>query len=470
MAERLSAHLSGLSASALDRLAKVVLPSVPASRGLAERAVAQHLADPLWIQRILTKLGPRAQAALQTLARAGVPVARGDAAALSSGVDADPLEQLEAHGLVTAVKTGPGMPTHVAVTPGLEELVRARADDGASPVQAAGASRAAAQRRFELAVLLAATVQAAPRLTREGRLHAADLPSLSTRLGATTGAPALERRLLRLVEEGALHGASGRLGTTWTALQSVTELHLRMALADLAAPSVPEGSLGIISQLAEPDATMPLRTALDAVRVTLLRDRADGEETPRRGARRELAETLGALFSLTGVLLLDAAGQPVTGVEGALLERVAAGESLLLALDPAVGAVLRGEPAPAPAFARGHVQSSFEVVADASCDPSLVACVGAWGRLGQADRAAVFQLDRRSANAAARAGFQPDALVEAMTRLTGLPPPPNVERHVRDWHAAGTLDPRVPPYAPTTPIEALRDAALAALRSAAPVG
>lgn len=470
MVEGLSEHLAGLSASALERLARLVLPTVPSSRGLTERALAQRLTDPLWISRVLKKLGPRAQTALHTLARAGVPVARADAAAMSGGPDGDPIEALEAHGLVTAVRTGPGMPTHVAVTPGLGPIVGARTEPGhARPTQAAGAEYAAARRRFELAVLLASVVQSAPRLTRDGRLHAGDLAALGARFGPwVSGGSALERRLLRLLDERALHGESGRLATSWAALGSVADLQLRLALADFAAPSVPEATLGLVSRLTEPDATMPLQAALEAVRVSLLRERAD-DDAPRRGAKRELAEVLGSLLSLTGVLVLDAAGQPVTGAEAKLLERVASGEDLVLALDPAVAAALRGESRPARPSARGHVQASFEVVADPGCDPALVAQVGAWGRLEQADRAAVFRIDRRTVAAAAQAGFSCDWLVDAVRALTGVPPPPNVERHVRDWHAAEAAAPRSPPFSPALSLESLRSDALAALRSASPL-
>lgn len=470
MVEALEAWLAAQPDPAVERLCRHVLGGPAPARPLAERALLQRLGDRAWIAKTLAHLGPRAARVLSTLLRTGVPVLRGDLNALANVPDFDAVEALEDHGLVTAVRTGRGMPTHVALTPGLNARVAAELGDAQHPGRAGGgAAHAGDRRRFELALVMTCLAHHPPRMTREGRLHAGDLTHLAERLEPLhLAAPVLERLLSNLTELGAFAPADGRLRVVPAAATELELLHLRLALTELAAPSTPEGALALVAQLVD-GATLPVHEVLEAAQVAILRERAAEEEAgTRRGARRELAETLTVLFGLAAVVLLDEHGAPAGNSAQAVLARLAAGDALQLALEPDVRAVLRGEPRPSRRYAPGHVQSSFEVVADAGCDPSLVARVGLSAELVRADQAAVLRLTREAVVAGRAAGVKVAALGADLEGLSGRPLPANVAHVLADWYARAT-DKIAPPAPVADPpaLEALRAEALAALAQAA---
>lgn len=465
MADTLSEWLDALPAPAFAELAATVLGSVPTTHGLARRALEQHLCDEAWIDQTLAKLGPRARTALATLSLAGVPVLRADALSLSGGPDVDPIEQLEAHGLITAVRSGPGMPTHVAVTPGLAEIIRTRTIGlPTATVAGAGPLLGGARRRFQLALVVATLVQHPPRLTRDGRPHAADLATLAHALAPLGLSPArLLRELSDLTELGLLAVDASRLHVVLPEATDIDASYLRLSFEELAAPSLPEETLAVVARLVASGSTLSMGGLLDAARGALLRDRAEASELHRKGARRELIETLSSTLGLQAVVLLDASGQPIAGAGDELLARVADGEELSIALDPAVTALLRGEPPPTARVLPGHVQSSFEIVADPSCAPSLIACVGAAAELVRADRAAVLRLTGTSVRRALEAGLAFEVLDAALAALSGRPVPSNVEHTLRDWargHAGVAPRPPVPPTALEPLVVAARSALL----------
>ena len=115
-------------------------------------------------------------------------------------------------------------------------------------------------------------------------------------------------------------------------------------------------------------------------------------------------------------------------------------------------------------FARGHVQSSFEVVADRACDPTLVARIALCSRLVRADRAAVLVLDRAIATQAGVFGVEVDGLLDDLAALGGQAVPGNVATILRGWFAT----PAHPPADRGQPpdVGALAQAARAAVQSA----
>lgn len=462
-ADLLAAHLAALPAPQLDRIAQTVLHAAPTTRALAERALTQRLLDPQWIAATLDRLSDRATQALASLVRAGVPVVRRDASALASDPNEDPLEALEDHGLVTPVRTGRGMPTHVAITPGMMPALEAYFAQASTPQAGSGLRLAAARRRFDLALFIASVGQHPPRLTRQGRLHAGDLASLAATLeplGLSTGT--LERRLADLLELGAVAPDAGRLKLVPEHALDIEHLALRLALLELAAPSTPEPALAMVSRLLPAGTQLPLRELLEAIQAELLRERAAELDEQARSARRELAESLGTLVGLSSLLLLDDEGRPLTGAGDVLHEQIASRSTLHAALDPQLGALLRGERIDRGPYEAGHVQSSFEVIAGAGANPSLVARIALCASLNRADWAAVLRLERRSVTQAASLGLNSEELVSALAALSPHGVPANVEVVVRDWFAAAEHG--QPPSPLSVPaLEQLRDAALAAL-------
>lgn len=415
----------------LHRLATNVLGAQPASRVLTERALAQRLSDAEWARGVLEKLGPQAKTAARALLDAAVPVRRADLASLTSDNDGDPLEALEDHGLVVAVKTGPGMPTHVALAPGVAALLRLEKPQAPDPDQLTGAALGSARRRFHLALTLGLLFQHPPRLTRNEAVHSTDLAALAARLaplGVTQ--PRLARELSVLTDLGALVGQDGRLVPVPQLALNVTELHLRLALEELASSALPDEAAAAVAMLVQPHRSLSLAHLLNVAQTALLRERADDEDKPHRGARGELVRTLSSLLTLEALVLLDADGHPVSPDSDEVRQK---GQELLVMLDPSVAAMLRGEEPKTSVFRTGHVQSSFEIVADAGADPSLVATVAAFSRLARADFAAVMRLERASLRRALNAGLSPALLATALEALSGRPLPPNVAITLADW-------------------------------------
>jgi hypothetical protein len=433
--EALAAHLASLPAPQFARVVSAVLGTgTPLSRDLAVDAVARQLLDREWLERTLARLGPAATAAFAAVVRAGTPVLRRDVTALSAHHDVDPVDVLEEHGLLTPVRTGRGMPTHVALTPGLQEIVvdsvAAAADERAPESAYAGSGR-----RFELALMLAFVAQHPPRLIRAGRVHGSDISRLAEHLaplGLRTAT--LERRLNEWSDAGAARDVGGRLCPMSQAFTDIEELYLRLALSQLAAPSIPEGALQIVSRLLPAGAVLTLRDAIDFAQSLLLRSRAEASDMERKGARSELLEVARCVLTLDAVLLQDDAGRAVAMDEAHLL--TTGSQSPRLVLEPSVAAILRGEALPKPVFRHGHVQSSFEVVADSTCDPSVVARVAVWSRLVRADRAAVLMLERPTVAQARALGFHLTDLLADLKMLSGMPVPGNVAFVLKDWFDA----------------------------------
>jgi hypothetical protein len=462
VAESLAAHLAALPAPQLARVALRVLGASLASRALTERALVQRLLDPVWVEHTLDRLGPGAERALAALLQAGVPVLRRDVAALVGSPDTDPIESLEDHGLIVPVRTGRGMPTHVAIAPELEALVRARIDGAPATAEGAGEALAGTRHRFELALMVATLAQHPPRMTREGRLHARDLNALAELLDPLGHrAAALEQRLARWHEVGALSPDEGRLYVVPSAVLDIPALQQRIALSEIAAPSLPDGVIDVLRILLQSGGALPLRRVLETVQASLLRDRAEEAESAlKQGARRELMDVMRALLAMEALVLLDERGQAVLGGGQDLLERTTAGESFAIGLDPVITAALRDEPAPMLVTTAGHVQSSFEIVADISCDPSLIARIGLFARVVRADRAAVLQLERAAVERGKALGVSLSSLLEALAALSGRPVPANVVTVLRDWYGSVTASLALPSTADPGP---LRAAALAAL-------
>lgn len=455
--------LSSLPQPRVQQLAAQVLGTVPGSRAAIERAVAQRLGDPAWVRTTLARLGAGAQAAWQVLVDAKGPVRRSDLLSLTSDRHEDVIDALEAHGLVTAVKTGPGMPTHVTLTPGLSASPAPDDAQALAPAGLPGLALASDRRRFQLALTVGLLFQHPPRLTRSGALHTTDLSRLSQRLQPLGVTP---RRLAQEVSDlqdlGALAMHDERLTPVPSLALDIPALHLRLALEELSAPSLPDEAAAAIARLLEPGATLSLSHLLEVARARLLRQRADEDERPTTGARADLVHTLTALLSLESLVLLDDEGQPVTAEGDELLAQA---QSIRLALDPQVAEVLRGD-RPAPARRRfGHVQSSFEIVADAGVDPSLVATACAFSQLVRADLAATMRLERDSLRRALAAGLAPQQLAAALEALSGRPLPQNVAMTLTDWLRDAPSPPtRAAP--PPVPLEQLRDAAVERLADA----
>jgi hypothetical protein len=122
---------------------------------------------------------------------------------------------------------------------------------------------------------------------------------------------------------------------------------------------------------------------------------------------------------------------------------------------------LKGTPAPRAEPSTGHVQSSFEIIADVSCDPSLIATIGLCARVVRADRAAVLQLEKASVIQGREIGVSLESLLGALASLSGRAVPLNVSTMLRDWH--GSERPPAPAASPLADLKTFRDLALAAL-------
>lgn len=427
----LSEWLALLPEPQLDRLAANVLNALPSSRALTERALAQRLSDAEWACAVLEKLGPAAKSTARALLDAAMPVRRADLASLTSDQDSDPIEALEDHGLAVAVKTGPGMPTHVALAPGIAALLTLEKSPTADPTGLSGAALGGARRRFHLALTVGLLFQHPPRLTKNEAVHSTDLAALAARLAPLGVTPRrLAREISVLTDVGALVAQGGRLVPVPELALDVTQLHLRLSLEELASPALPDEAAAAVAKLVEPNASLSLAHLLKVAQTALLRERADDEDKPTRGARSELVQTLSSLLTLEALILLDADGHPVAADTGEVLTQ---GQSLLVVLDPSVAAMLRGEEVTEPIYRPGHVQSSFEIVADASADPSLVATVAAFSHLVRADVAAVMRLERPTLRQALKAGLSPARLATALESLSGRPLPQNVAVTLADW-------------------------------------
>lgn len=427
----LSRWLALLPKPRLERLAANVLEVRPPSRALVEKALVRKLSDREWVQDSLEQLGPAAKAAARALVDAGVPVRRADLASLASDPDGDPIEALEDHGFVAAVKTGPGMPTHVALAPGLEKLLAFETTPRADGAHLAGAALGGALRRFRLALTIGLLFQHPPRLNRDGHVHSTDLAALASRLkplGVTSRQ--LARELAALTDVGALSARHGRLVPVAERSLDVSEQYLRLALKELASPALSDEAAAAVAGLLSSGGSLSLAQLLESAQSALLRERATNEEKPARGARGEIVRALSALLSLEALVLLDSQGHPVVASGE---ENLARGRSLLVALEPTVAAMLTGAEAEATTFRPALVQSSFEVVADASADPSLVAAVAAFSRLVRADFAAVMRIERQSVERALEAGVSPLLPTNALEALSGRPLPQNVATTLSDW-------------------------------------
>jgi hypothetical protein len=433
--EALVAHLLSLPSPQLARIAHTVLGAPRGTADHTAHAIAERLLDPEWVRRTLAALGADARAALATIARAGTPVLRRDIAALASSHGIDPVDALEERGIVRPVRLGRGMPTHVALAPELSNRVLALLPEDSDGTAAGGRALTGARRRFELALMLAAVGQHPPRLTRTGRLHASDLQRLESHL-APLGlhADAIEKRLTRWVDVGAAVLEGGVAATTSAAFDNVPHLALLLALTQLAAPATPEETTRIVGRLLATGGTLPLRTAIALAQTSLLQKRAEDSEGSQRGARAELVDIVRSLLSLDAIVLQDADGTPIPIDDSTSLQFKESQPTL--ALDPLVAAALRGEPAPPDRYSRGHVQSSFEIVADSACDPTLIAGIAVWSRLVRADRAAVLRLEKETIARARTLGFRLDQLLSSLAALGDGPVPANVSTMIRGWFAS----------------------------------
>ena len=468
MAEALAAHLAALPAPQLKRIALRVLGTADdGDRALLEQRLHSRLCDPQWLADTISRLSDPALASLEALGSAGVPVVRADAAALFDRSGGDPFEELEEHGLVTPVRTGRGMPTHVALTPGMDEMLRARVTAISRFEPGRGVSFAGAQRRFELALLVAIVGQHPPRMTKQGRLHAGDLNALAEHVEPLGLRPStLERRLSRWQELGVVAPNEGRLQVLPSRAADIEGLYLRLALQELAAPATPDGTLVVVSRLLEKNEPAELRPMLEVAQSSLLRERAGDEQTAQRSVRREFMEAMTTLLGLDALLIMDAKGHPLPASSEATLQATLSGEKLTVALDESVAATLTGTEPPPKTFSRGHVQSSFEVVADPSCDPALVARVGLCARLVRADRAAVLQLDQKAVARGRALGIALESLLSDLAALSGKPVPPNVATILADWfRQAPAAQDSAEGMFPVPPLDGLRNQALTALEA-----
>ncbi len=465
MAEELLAHLTSLPPPQLTRIAKAVLGGSGPTSSLTVNAIAARLGDAEWLKTTFAQLGADARAALATIARAGVPVLRRDVSALASTHGVDPVDTLEEQGIVCAIRVGRGMPTHVALAPGLSGLVLALLPETADGAPGRGPAFAGARRRFELALTLAAVGQHPLRLTRTGRLHASDLKRLENHLSPLgLHAEAIEQRLTRWTDVGAACVEGGQLRLTNVALQDVPRLALILSMAQLAAPATPEETSRIVGRLLATGGTLPLRTAIELAQTSLLRKRADEESTERnqRGARSELVDVVRSLLSLDAIVLQDADGTPIPIDDTTSLHFL--DRQPVVALEPFTAAALRNEPPPEITYARGHVQSSFEIVADSASDPTLIAGVAIWSRLVRADRAAVLRLEKETVARGKALGLELERLLSSLAALGDAPVPGNVALLIRDWFAAAPADAiRPPPGALMNLAEATQEARAAVM-------
>lgn len=471
MAEALRSWLSGLAPAALVRIGRNVLADVPPQRDRLELALAERLGDDQWLEGAVEGLPERELRALKGLVSARVPVLRNDLHGLASAGE-DPIDHLEDRGLVTAVRTGRGMPTHVSVTPGLDERLRRLLEGATAMIEApATPEHAARKRRFDLALLVSELAQHPPRLTRNGQLHTADVTRISERLAGTfASAPSrLEKLVAQFLDHGAITPLHGRIEIVPAIACDVDRLHLRLALAELAAPSFHDAAK-LIVQNALKTGPVSLTAVIREAQADLLRSRSELVDAARMGVKRELADTLHAVLDSISLLVLARDGTPLTGATAdEARQKLARGEDLLLALDPVVGAALLGVDPLIPRPGRGFVQGSFEVVADASCPPDAVAQVGLVSELVRADHAAVFQITRDSVLRAAQLGIPHTDCLAAFERLSGQPTPANVARLLGDWHAAaGPASTPAAPLLPPTPFETLLREAREAVGVAAP--
>jgi hypothetical protein len=449
----LQQHLATLPGPRRRRLALAV-----AGAEEDEGALARRLSEPATAAALVARAGELAPRLLLVLLDAQVPVLRADLAGLVRG-GGDALDALEECGLVAALKTGAGMAEHVAITPGLADVLAACVRPAAASAPAAlGAARSGQRRRYELALVVAALARVRPRLTRAGQLHQADVQALAALL-APVGrrAERLEAELSALLEDGALAQDAGHLVPVPGTADDPRALRLRRALAELLAPALSERVLPLVAQLLA-GRVLLVREVVAQVQAALLRERALSTEALRpKAARAEVLESLGPLLSLASVALLDGAGRAAAPGDHLAVERALSGEAYALALDPDVAAYLQDAPPPAEAPGQGHVQASFEIVADDTCDAAVLARTGLFARLTAADRAAVLRLDERSVAQGAALGLGADAMLAALRALGRHDVPANVERSVRDWAARAPVRAAPDPLLPPAPLAGLRD-------------
>lgn len=433
MAESTAAWLRTLPDATLERVGTTVLEAGPRDRAQLEAAIASHLEQPAFAATVLAKLGDVAARAIDALLQAGVPILRRDLHALVQAPGRDVLGELENHALVVAVRAeAKGMPTLVALAPGMEDAIRrARAlEIPAAP--APPLAWAASRRRIELACLVASIAQRAPRLTREGRLHASDLGQVVRDLGAFGASPPrVERRLGQLIEVGAIAPHGGRLAPVLPSAERIDPLFTNLALLELAQPSVPDEALRLVARVLRA-APLGLQAALDGLRTALLRLRSTSTAAASQGARQEFTSIVQSILDLSAVLVIDGEGAPLA-LRPDVTSLAGASNGFVLALDPAIAAALSGRSPAESVHARGHVQASFDVVADGNCDPSLVARLGCFAELIRADRAIEFRLTRESVGRGYAIGGSGPGLLAALAALSGRSVPQNVERALEAW-------------------------------------
>lgn len=462
MADGLATWLETLPAAARDRIARTLMGS-----GSENDSLDVKLADDAFLGAVIEGLSDRELRALEGLAAAGVPVLRADVTALAKAGD-DPVEALADRALVVPVRTGRGMPTHVALTPPLADRIRRHLDaartTGLAPVSADHAAR---RRRFEFALLFGSIAQHPPRMTRAGQLHTGDLGKLSEQLAGTSFASTkrIERTLAKLLEQGAVTPSQGRLELVPPAATDVGGLFLRLALAEFGAPSLPDLTRALLSRALTHE-RVPVIEAVRELEAGLLRERSTMEDQARRGARKELSEALLAALDATGVLVLSRSGTPLAAESTETLARLAQGEELSIAIDPAVRATLQNAPVPATPHRAGFVQGSFEVVADVACDPSLVVRIGLCAELVRADHAATFRITKTSIARAAALGTSQESILADLRIFSSKDISANVARMVVEWHP-GKVEPAPVPIFPAPALDGLLDDARRALDVAA---
>lgn len=408
MSDDLEQLLSSLPEGAIDRIARKVLGTGVSGRHLAERAIAQHLCDPVWVGRTVDALGVAERRALELLVRLGHPVSREDVASLFATRQHDPFDELEQLGLVLPVRTGKGMPSHVTSAPGLafsSEVDSRRRGDVEQAARLAGE-----RQRFERAVLLGTAAAAGLRVTSKGRVHATDLQRLKARFVPWTEA-ALSRELDWMREVGVLSIDGGRL-VLGPRAEEIESLLLIAPLAELADEALDEQVLRVVSGLLRSGGTLPLGELIDRLRAGLLGE--DVEDEGRR-IRRELAQVVGDLLGLRAVLLLDEAGALLTPEDA--LRRTASGEPCVVAIDPAILRILDEEAPPERGAERGWVLPNLEVVAGPGCDLAAVSVVAAFAGLQRLEQVGTWRLDRRSMQRGLEAGGSAEALAGALQSL-----------------------------------------------------
>ncbi len=445
---RLNEWIRSLPGPALDRLVRNCVGSASDARESKESLVLAALEDETNLAAQLADVPPALSRLLAMMLDAGVPVRRPDAAAIAGPGRRDETEQLEERGLVSAVRTTAGMPSHLSVTPGLEAPLR-RLLHGVQPPAPPSAAfqRGGLRRRFSLALLYGAVAAHPPRLTHSGEWHAADARALS----AAFSVRGLEQRTLtrwalHLLERGAIGIGDGRMRPLYPA-PDFAELFLDSALAELAAPSFPDRLWPMVRRLVSLG-PQPLRALSEAVAAALLAERADTDPSERPGIRSEWFQSMAALMRLCGVVFADESG-PVVSSDEALLER---SNAVFAALDPGLCALLGGAPAPALPTGVGLVQSSFELFADEAVSPSLVAMLATATELKPGEHGARMQLTAASVRRALAMGLPSSELNAGLVRLAGgRPLPQNVTAALAVWER--DVARAAPPAALTVPLE-----------------